>query len=124
MLVRLLPPSYRVSICKTTSVRKFLQNPEHAEHYLLCFCFYNHRKEEVGNLSMIFDLGVELLDEAKTTQDIYSLSVLASTQLSRITFKITNHEILVTLTLMDNNPMYKFLTKTLDYQLNNLEIQE
>ena len=82
--IELFAPNFLLDFCKRRCVRKFATMPEHEGHYLLGFFFFNSSKNDVGNLSLILDLGKEITEDTK--RDITIFSSFASFALDSVIF--------------------------------------
>lgn len=92
--IELYQPNFSVEACKRTSVRRFVLNSGCSkDHYILGFFFFNLDKKEVGNLTLLLDLGKK--PDKKIEMDIKMFSLLSSTVLDSVTFKMENNLITV-----------------------------
>lgn len=92
--IELFKPNFSLNSCKRKCVRKFALMPEHEGHYLLGFFFFNSSKDNVGNLSLIVDLGKEITEDTK--RDIAIFSSFASFSLDSVIFGSTDHILTIT----------------------------
>lgn len=121
--IQLFSPACSINSCNRKSVRKFLSMPEHVGHYLLAFFFFNDKKEEVGNLTSIFDLGEKLEDELKLNEDIAKISALASVAMKKVVLSVNTTTIEISILVDDSTPTYVLLKKHLDFIVEN-ELQK
>ena len=103
--INLYKPDFSLNHCQKKCVRKFALMPEHKGHYLLGFFFFNSNKEEIGNLSLLLDLGTEISKD--TERDIAIFSSFASFVLDSVVFNST-----------DNVVTIKFESSSLGHILN------
>lgn len=92
--IELYMPNFSLNFCNRKCVRKFALMPEHTEHYLLGFFFFNSSKDEVGNLSLVLDLGEKISEDIK--RDIALFSSFASFALDSVTFGSVDNILTVT----------------------------
>ncbi len=108
--VQLLHPS-DPSKCERNSVRKFLRrHPESVGNYILGFFFFNSLKEEVGNLTLLYDLGKTPSDMNDLSMDVWAVSALCAMSMNEVDLKIEESSIDVSFICDDADTIYSFLS--------------
>lgn len=108
--VQLLHPS-DPNTCERKSVRKFLRrHPESVGNYILGFFFFNSAKEEVGNLTLLYDLGKEPSNMNDLSMDVWAVSALCAMSVNEVDFKIEESSIEVSFICDDADAIYSFLS--------------
>lgn len=115
--IEIFSPNFAVDCCRRRSVQKFVRKTSYEKHYILGFFFFNSKKEEIGNLTILIDLGITL--NKAIENDVKAISAIAATLLDTVTFSYTGSAIRVNITGDDTQG---FLTKHLTYVLNEKEI--
>lgn len=99
--------------CQRKSVRKFLhRHPELLGNYILGFFFFNSAKEEVGNLTILYDLGKEPVNMTNLSMDVVAVSALCATMaMNEVDFAIKESSLDISFICDDADEVYNFLTK-------------
>lgn len=108
--VQLLHPA-EPEMCQRKSVRKFLrEHPESVGNQLLGFFFFNAHKEEVGNLTILYDLGKEPSNLRDLSMDVWAVSALCAMSMDKVEFKIQDSTLDICFDCDDADEIYKFLS--------------
>lgn len=116
--IEIFCPNFSVPCCRRKSVQRFAIRPEHRNHYLLGFFFFNDNLEEVGN-TLLIDLGTEL--QQSIENDALAFSAISATQLQAVEFSLVGNSIRVNFKGDDTN---RFISNHLTYVLNGKEIPD
>lgn len=110
-------PDFSVEHCNRRSVQKYARKPEHMGHYILGFFFFNSEVKEIGNLTILLDLGLNI--DISIENDAKAISAIAATMLESVTFSDSGDSIIIAIKGTDTQG---FLSAHLTYTLNGKAI--